>query len=337
MHDHSGAGRIIGIDVARCLALLSMFIAHTAPGRGPGGLLNLSEFLTAPLFALLLGASAFYSSQRMSFPTLFASSVVRAIALVALGLYIGTWGAQVDIVLQYLGLLSLLMAPLVFLPAWALGALALACWWFAALARTYFAADATQAALKGSYTAYLYDWAFTGTSYQVLTLLTYACVGAILAAGLEHWGAVGDAVVAVAGTGLTGLLFWYSRTAVPEFLPYTSSRLEIGFSLSACIAVVGWSCLLARAFSQREGLISPLVAAGRMTLSLYVLQIAVLAAYSVHAVSYGLPVRDDSWPMMFGLIVLALLFAWGWQRILGHTFLRRGPLETPLAWVSGRG
>lgn len=337
MRDYSGAGRIIGIDVARCFALISMFIAHTAPSGGPGGLLNLSEFLTAPLFALLIGASAFYSSQSMSFPLLFASSVVRAIALVALGLYLGTWGAQVDIVLQYLGLLSLIVAPLVFLPAWALGAVAVVCWWCAALARTYFAAAAAQATLEGSYTAYLYDWAFTGPSYQVFTLLTYACVGAILAAGLENWGAIGDATVAVAGTGVTCLLFWYSRTAVPEFLPYTSSRLEIGFSLSACIAVVGWSCLLARVVNQNEGLISPLVAAGRMTLTLYVLQIAVLAAYSVYAAGYGLPARDDSWLMMFGLIAVTLFFAWSWQRFLGHTFVRRGPLETPLAWVSGRG
>lgn len=337
MTDLKTAGRVIGIDLARCAALISMFIAHGAPGGGPGDVLNLSEFLTAPLFAFLLGAGAFFSSQRMGFPALFASSVVRAIVLVAVGLYIGTWGAQIDIVLEYLGLLSLLMAPLVFLPSWALAALAVGTWWFAASARTYFQAQAIQASLDGSYAAYLYEWMFTGHNYQVFTLLTYACVGAVIASLIERWGVWGDVALALLGSLATGALFWYSRFAVAEFVPYTSSRLEIAFSLAACLATVGWCCLLARAVAGREHLAGVPVAAGRMTLSLYVLHIAVLALYSTYAPAYGLPASDKSWAMMFGLILGALLFAWTWQRLLGQTFLRRGPLETPLAWVSGRG
>ncbi|MGV3016151.1 hypothetical protein [Rothia sp. 88186D007BW] len=336
MTDLKKAGRVIGIDLARCAALISMFIAQTAPSGGPGGVLNLSEFLAAPLFAFLLGAGALYSSQRMSFPALFASSVVRAIALIALGLYIGTWGAQVDIVLEYLGLLSLLMAPLVFLPSWVLIILAVGSWWFAASARTFFQPQAIQAAMEGSYTAYLYEWMFTGYNYQVFTLLAYACIGAVLAALIECWGVWGDVALALLGSLVTGGLFWYSRFAVAEFLPYTSSRLEIAFSLAACLATLGWCCLLARTLAGREHLAGALLGAGRMTLSLYVLQIAVLALYSNYAPTYGLPAADDSWAMMVGLILGALLFAWVWQRLLGYTVLGRGPLETPLAWVSGR-
>lgn len=337
MTDLKTAGRVIGIDLARCAALISMFIAHGAPGGGPGGLLNLSEFLTAPLFAFLVGAGTFFSSQRMSFPALFASSVVRAIVLVAVGLYIGTWGAQVDIVLEYLGGLSLLMAPLVFLPTWVLVALAAGTWWFAASARAYFQPQTLQAMLEGSYTAYLYEWIFTGQNYQVLTLLTYACLGAAIASLIERWGLWGDLALALLGSLATAGLFWYSRFALLELVPYTSSRLEIAFSLAACLATVGWCCLLARTLAGREHLLGVPVAAGRMTLSLYVLQVAVLALYATYAPSYGLPVSDNSWAMMVGLILGGLLFAWVWQRLLGQTFLRRGPLETPLAWVSGRG
>ncbi|WP_447646028.1 hypothetical protein [Nocardioides zeae] len=54
----TGAGprvRDLGIDAARGLALVSMFVAHFAPTAGPGGVLDLSEYLTAPLFAFLIG------------------------------------------------------------------------------------------------------------------------------------------------------------------------------------------------------------------------------------------------------------------------------------------
>lgn len=336
MQETRSQGRLVGIDLARSAALISMYIAHTAPSPGPGGVLNLSEFLTAPLFALLLGASAALSAQRMAFPALFASSVVRGIALIALGLWIGGWGAQVDIVLEYLGLLSLVMAPLVYLPAWVLGLVAAGAFWFAQEARAYFVADYQAALAQGSYWSYFYDWAFTGHNYQVLTLLTYACVGAILAPALLTWTAAAEAVLAVAATGVTGLIFWYSRTAVPEFLPYTSTRLEIAFSLAASVAVLAWCLLLGRALGGQK-LLAPFLAAGRMTLSLYVLQVGLLALYTRNAAAQGWPVSDDSWLIMGGLILVSLLFAGLWERLLGATPFRRGPLETPLAWVSGRG
>lgn len=333
----SHLGRVVGIDLARGVALVAMFVAHTAPSPGPAGVLNLSEFVTAPLFALLIGAGAFFSSERMNFPQLFASSVVRAIAFVALGLYIEGWGAQVDIVLPYLGVLSLLMAPLVFAPAWVLAGLAVASWWFALTLKTYFMPAYSQSLAEGGYLHYAYQWLFTGAHYQVVTLLCYACVGAVLARALSDWGMVGDAVLAVAATGVAGLLFWYSRTAVEEFLPYTSTRLEMGFALALCLAAVGWCCLLARLFANRQAILAPLVDAGRMTLTLYVLHVGLLALYTRYAPVYGWPMNDDSWLMMGGLIVVSLLFAWAWGRFLGGTFLRRGPLETPLALISGRG
>jgi hypothetical protein len=40
--------RDLGVDVARGVAVFSMFVAHFAPSAGPGGVLILSEYLTAP-------------------------------------------------------------------------------------------------------------------------------------------------------------------------------------------------------------------------------------------------------------------------------------------------
>jgi uncharacterized membrane protein YeiB len=42
-------------------------------------------------------------------------------------------------------------------------------------------------------------------------------------------------------------------------------------------------------------------------------------------------VTDDSWPLLIGLIVGSMAFAWLWRRYLG-----RGPLERVLRWASGR-
>ena len=39
--------RLVWVDVARGLALVSMFVAHAAPSGGTGGVLHLTEFLTA--------------------------------------------------------------------------------------------------------------------------------------------------------------------------------------------------------------------------------------------------------------------------------------------------
>lgn len=329
--------RVVGVDLARWVALVAMFVAHTAPSAGPANLLAYADFLAAPLFAVLLGAAARFSSSTMSFPALFASSVVRGIALVALGLYLGTWGAQVDIVLQYLGVLAIVIAPLVFLPTWALGLIGAAAWWVAPLASTYFVQDAAAAASAGWWRSYAYDWLVTGQHYQVLTLLVYACVGALLASGLERWGAAGDAAVAVAATGALAAVFWYLPSAGLTLVPYSVSRIEIAVSLLLATASVGWCCLLARAVGSKESLVAPLLYAGRMTLTLYVLQIAVLAAYSAYAPGYGWPASDDSWYMLAGLVVGASLFALVWRHFLGATALYRGPLETILALLTGRG
>ena len=46
------------MDAARGVAVISMFVAHTAPSNGTADVLYLSEFLTFPLFALLVGVGA---------------------------------------------------------------------------------------------------------------------------------------------------------------------------------------------------------------------------------------------------------------------------------------
>ena len=42
--------RDLGVDLVRGVALVSMYVAHCAPGAGPAHVLILSEYLTMPLF-----------------------------------------------------------------------------------------------------------------------------------------------------------------------------------------------------------------------------------------------------------------------------------------------
>ena len=84
--------RDLTIDAARGTALVSMFIAHAAPSGGPGDVLNLSEFLTAALFATLVGAGAQQSAWHR---TPWAVTIVRGGSLIGVGLLLHELGAQV--------------------------------------------------------------------------------------------------------------------------------------------------------------------------------------------------------------------------------------------------
>ena len=328
--------RLVSIDLARCAALASMVIAHTAPTPGPFGVLNLSEFLTAALFAMLLGIAADLSADRMSFSALFAGSVVRAIALIALGVWSNTWGAQVDNVLPYLGVLSLAVAVLVYLPTWVLGILAALFWWFSPWAIATFQPIHAQLVSEHSPWSYLTLWMFQGGSYRVFTMLAWACAGVVLIRLMGVWGAAGDIAAALVTTTAAGALWWYISHRI-EFFPYTGIRWEVGFDLLLSIAVICWCSILGRIFAGRDGVLQPFARAGRMTLSMYLLQLLILALYVYYTPRFGWPAQDDSWWMMGGLLIVLLVVPTLWHKLFGHTFLRRGPIETPLHLISGRG
>lgn len=313
-----------------------MFVAHVAPSNGPGGVLNLSEFLAAPLFATLIGVSTYLSAQKMSFPILFASAVVRALILMVVGEYIDTWGAHIVIVLQVLGLLSIFAVLLAMLPSWVLGVIALTSWYFTLPVRDYFLPLVAPATAQNEYFGLLVTWLFTSPYYRVFTMLCWACVGIIMIRLMPLWKVAGDvAVLLVAGTAVVAII-WYTRPTA-SLLAYSGDRWEVGFNALLCMAVLSFSSLVARIFTHKQGVLEPLLLVGRMSLSLYVLQIGVLALYVTYAPSYGLPARDDSWPMLAFLILISFVFALFWKKLLGSTPLYRGPLETLLAWTTGRG
>ena len=116
------------VDLVRFLALASMYVAHVAPVPGPAHVLELSEYLTMPLFALLVGVGAQLGVWAAGPATRrwWWSMAVRATVLVGLGLVLDLAGAQVVIVLVHLGVLVLVAGPLARLPLAAVVAVAVA-------------------------------------------------------------------------------------------------------------------------------------------------------------------------------------------------------------------
>ncbi|HET8959284.1 heparan-alpha-glucosaminide N-acetyltransferase domain-containing protein [Nocardioides sp.] len=121
---------MVGLDVARCLALLGMVATHVFLPRGPDGDLALPQAIaggrSAALFAVLAGVSLALMTGRRDPVTgreRVARSwgiVVRALLIALVGLYLGSLGSGLAIILTYYGLLFLLGLPFVGLRAPAL-------------------------------------------------------------------------------------------------------------------------------------------------------------------------------------------------------------------------
>ncbi|WP_130014605.1 heparan-alpha-glucosaminide N-acetyltransferase domain-containing protein [Serinicoccus sediminis] len=112
--------RLVGIDLARTLALLGMFAAHLATheGDGPGGVSWLFQLVagrSSALFAVLAGVSialaAPLSAVRAD-PRLHRRRLLVRSALIAgLGLLVGLPGSGIAVILTYYGLLFCCALP----------------------------------------------------------------------------------------------------------------------------------------------------------------------------------------------------------------------------------
>lgn len=120
----STARRIVGVDVARALALVGMIVAHTTDRVDPaatGGVDPLFQLVagrSSALFAVLAGVSlalvtpdAPHTRDAARMTTYRWQIVTRALLLALLGLALGLAGSGVAVILTYYGLLFLLALP----------------------------------------------------------------------------------------------------------------------------------------------------------------------------------------------------------------------------------
>ncbi|MFG2792008.1 DUF418 domain-containing protein [Streptomyces sp. NPDC048419] len=115
-------GRLIGIDLARGLAVFGMYSAHVGPDVTVGGpvgfLLETARGRSSALFALLAGFSLIIITGRPRPRTgragrqAVARIVLRAVVLIALGYALTALDTEVEVILSFYGVLFLAVLPL---------------------------------------------------------------------------------------------------------------------------------------------------------------------------------------------------------------------------------
>ena len=121
--------RLVGLDVARGLAVLGMFAAHAGPVEPGNWLRELVSGRSAALFAVLAGVSIALLSgderpRNRSWAAASARIAVRAAILFPLGLALTSMQVPAQVILAFYAVLFLLSIPLLRLRAGVLGALA---------------------------------------------------------------------------------------------------------------------------------------------------------------------------------------------------------------------
>lgn len=321
-----GSGRVVGVDVARGLAVLGMLVAHLGPddaARLPGGGSWLEAFdgRSAAGFALLAGVSAALMSRdpdRLGHAR--ARILARAAVLLPLGYAFAALGTLVVVILPaYAVMFAMLTVALGWRPRTLLAAAGVVLVVGPPLVL------ALRAALGPGFLGAPWSrW------YPPLVWIAYLLVG--LAVGrvlgdprtpgrLARWGlaaaVVGHATNAVAtrtvapGHPLRALL-------VTE--PHSSSGVEV-LANTGTVLVVLAGCLVVGARWPRAAL--PLAATGALALTAYAGQVVAIAALGPDVVLH------PTWATLGVVGAVTLVAATAWWLTLG-----RGPLERVLHGVS---
>lgn len=115
------SGRVVGLDVARALALVAMMATHILPDVDAGGSIALNQQLAggraSALFAVLAGVSVSLMSGRTTPQrgrerlATSAGLAVRAVLVAVVGLLLAEADSGIAVILTYYGLLFLLALP----------------------------------------------------------------------------------------------------------------------------------------------------------------------------------------------------------------------------------
>lgn len=303
-----------------------MFIAHTYPRAGETELLV--DGRSAILFATLAGVSLGLLTggehpERSSRMVARRGVAVRAAFLFLLGIGLSLLPSHIAIILDYYGVMFALMIPALFLPRMALGVIA----GLLAVAAPLVAAGAA----AGEYS----DWGEVAVQYLLvgrypaLVWLPFLLVGLLCTrSGLsrpatQRWMVLGGGAAMLLGYGSAALSEPISAEA------HSGSTAEILGSGGFAIALIGVLLWLGSFRAGRVAL-APIAAPGSMPLTIYTLQILLLAGCVAFADRSTWVPEYPGFPLMFGLIIAAVLFGLLWRRFLGA-----GPLERLLRYLAG--
>ncbi|PBB98888.1 DUF418 domain-containing protein [Mesorhizobium sp. WSM3862] len=357
--DGSAVDRLVGIDLARGLAVFGMYAAHVGPDPLEGGLIgNLMELThgrSSALFAVLAGFSILLITGRkapksgLAGRQAVAKVAIRALVLLALGPILTYLDTTIHVILAYYGVCFLLVLPLYRLSAQQLGLVASAT--ALVLPQVRFHHESIFA-FESSYFEPVLKFMVSG-NYPAITWVPFVIAGMAIArldlsTPAMRWrlglGGVGIAVLSH-GASLVALrllpgvpaalqasAFWWSDVGYPSSWRGTASWVWVasphsGTALSilgstGCAMFVLATCLLAMdALPHLRKLVWPIIAVGSMPLTAYVLHIVAMS-YLLHIVGIDLFGGGSRLSVLFGFIVLVSTFAVLWLRVF-----QRGPME----------
>jgi hypothetical protein len=316
------ASRDLGLDAARGLAILGMFVAHFAPSLGPGEILKFSEFVPSFLLVTLIGVGA---ELVKGTPFRWRASSARAIILILLGLVLMQLDTQILIILVWLGIATLLAPWLVELPSVVLAGVAVV-----VIVVNPVAMERGLELMAGqgmdAITRTVVDVAVGPGPYRLVTYLLPLSLGVLMARHLHSqrertWCGLGAAAV----VGVLGLL---DVAESLQLVPDSGTRQEIAFSAAGAVTVACAAWVL----TDRLGV------AGRVVAGIGVASLTVYVAHVVGDWIYfktGAP-TDDRWAVLGVAMLGALAFAVAWRPVRARTGWR-GPLEGPIdALARGR-
>ncbi len=332
--------------------MIGMFVAHAIPRMDAAELIV--DGRSSILFATLAGVSlGLITGGDRPLPrgdrrATVLGILIRAAGIFVLGALLLLLDSEIAIILDYYGIMFVVLIPLLFLRRWVLAIVAA----ILAVAVPGFAATLPPVSSSGlDVGGAIQDYLFTGY-YPALVWLPFLIVGLLCArSGL---GRRGTPAAMIVGGSAAAVIGYTVGAVVPgaTAAAHSGGTAELVGSGGVAVAIIGLTVWVtggwrtggsrtggSRAGSEMAGpergavargirlAASPLAATGSMALTVYVLQIIVLAA-AVALRDVGL-IDYPGWPLLIGLVVGALVLPSLWRRLAG-----RGPLERMLASLS---
>ncbi|WKT89582.1 DUF418 domain-containing protein [Microbacterium maritypicum] len=331
-----GSGRLLAIDAARGLALVGMIIVNVGPVAAESGWhrLWLAPYGRASiLFVVVAGISMslFLRPGRAGRRTLVV--LWRAGVLLAGGLLLGLLPHGVNVILPLYGALFLAALVLCWLPSWALIVIATV---FAALGPVLFVGETLDHAGDGGFALRwdagardLLHTLFLTRPYPFIVWIVPFILGMLLGrVGLSSrrnqkkmiWSGAAAAVAGLAASEVLTAAYGPFESGYGMLLtgtPHGQMPLWLLSSLGSATLALG---LLLYFWNKIETVARPLVLAGQMALTPYVVHLVALAVLRPEE-GFGFP---EGIGMSLVLIAGCLAAAVLWRR-----FFRLGPLE----WV----
>jgi uncharacterized membrane protein YeiB len=329
--DLARSPRIDAIDIARGLAVLGMFAAHTFTRQLEED--TVFDGRSSILFATLAGVSIGLMTGgarrvRSNRGAAYAGIGIRAMLLFFLGSLLWLPRHDIAVILDYYGIAFLLLLPALFAARPVLAGIAALAAFGGPVIGDWFDENPPDGALAG----YLVDRLFTGY-YPAFTWLAYLAVGLLCArSGLTRL----RTQIAMIGLGAVGMLAGYGGAVVLTGVTadaHTDTTAEVLGSGGFAVALTGVLLLVTAPAARAAGrtlrtVLSPIAAVGSMPLTIYTVQLVALAAYiALQPEPTGI---EYPVPLFLAMAAAAIVVAVMWRRFLGA-----GPLERLLRLASG--